>query len=130
MTSIPKVARPHAVAIHWFRKGLRLHDNPALAAAAAGAGAVLPVFVLAPRRADPAECGARRYAFLLEALLNLDAGLGRRFPGQRLLVARGRPEDVLPRLARAAGATLLTYDSSTDDLTRIDYPTGHFFMFA
>ncbi|MBM3602895.1 MAG: deoxyribodipyrimidine photo-lyase, partial [Alphaproteobacteria bacterium] len=31
--------------IHWFRQDLRLADNPALTAAAAGGGAVVPVFV-------------------------------------------------------------------------------------
>lgn len=40
-------------AVIWFRKGLRLHDNPALLAAAATAaktngGALYPVFVLDP----------------------------------------------------------------------------------
>ena len=28
------------------------------------------------------------------------------------------------------GTTSLTYDSATDDLTRIEYPTGHFFEFV
>ena len=33
--------------IHWFRCDLRLHDNPALIAAARhGTGAVLPIFIL------------------------------------------------------------------------------------
>jgi cryptochrome len=35
-------------AILWFRKGLRLHDNPALLEAASGASALYPVFVLDP----------------------------------------------------------------------------------
>jgi cryptochrome len=35
-------------AIMWFRKGLRLHDNPALLAATAGAQYVFPIFVLDP----------------------------------------------------------------------------------
>nr|HRC76829.1 deoxyribodipyrimidine photo-lyase [Kouleothrix sp.] len=34
-------------AIHWFRRDLRLRDNPALhAAAEASAGQVLPLFIL------------------------------------------------------------------------------------
>ena len=98
------------VAIHWFRKGLRLHDNPALAAAAAsGAATVMPLFILDPRFADPARVGARRYQpvddravstlhyyrrrfslhsphssryrFLLEALADLDASLRARCGG-------------------------------------------------
>ena len=35
------------IAIHWFRRDLRLADNPALAAAAAK-GTVVPVVVLDP----------------------------------------------------------------------------------
>jgi deoxyribodipyrimidine photolyase len=31
-----------AVAMHWFRKGLRLHDNAALLEAASGAAALFP----------------------------------------------------------------------------------------
>ena len=34
--------------ILWFRKGLRVHDNPALVKACEGASAVQPVFVLDP----------------------------------------------------------------------------------
>jgi hypothetical protein len=30
------------VAVHWFRKGLRLHDNPALLAACSAATTVYP----------------------------------------------------------------------------------------
>jgi deoxyribodipyrimidine photolyase len=37
-------------ALLWFRLDLRLSDNPALAAALARGGAVLPVFIWAARR--------------------------------------------------------------------------------
>jgi cryptochrome len=47
-------------AIHWFRKGLRLHDNPALAHACANSAAVFPVFVLDPAFADEARVGVNR----------------------------------------------------------------------
>ena len=33
----------HRIAIHWFRKGLRLHDNPALVAAATRSQVVIPI---------------------------------------------------------------------------------------
>lgn len=35
-------------AIHWFRKGLRVHDNPALMAACRGSTNLYPVFILDP----------------------------------------------------------------------------------
>jgi deoxyribodipyrimidine photo-lyase len=95
------------VVIHWFRTDLRLGDNPALHAACASAGRVLPVYCH-----DPAEDaatpwgfvrrGRHRRAFLAAALDDLDAQL--RAQGSRLLQLRGVPAEVLPALARAIGA--------------------------
>uniref|UniRef100_A0A0D9VDJ1 (6-4)DNA photolyase n=1 Tax=Leersia perrieri TaxID=77586 RepID=A0A0D9VDJ1_9ORYZ len=89
-----------AAAMVWFRKGLRVHDNPALDAAqrfgSGGGGARLyPVFVLDPRylRPDPAaaspgsaRAGVARVRFLLESLSDLDSRL--RGLGSRLLLLR------------------------------------------
>ena len=36
------------VAVLWFRKGLRLHDNPVLLEAIAGADHLYPVFIADP----------------------------------------------------------------------------------
>ncbi|XP_006647054.2 (6-4)DNA photolyase isoform X2 [Oryza brachyantha] len=88
-----------AAAMVWFRKGLRVHDNPALEAARRGCGRLYPVFVLDPRylRPDPvaaspgsARAGAARVRFLLESLSDLDARLCRL--GSRLLLLRA-PSD-------------------------------------
>ena len=58
------------VAVHWFRKGLRLHDNPGLVRAlAASSGRTVPLFVIDPWfLAASGRVGVRRYQFLLEAL--------------------------------------------------------------
>lgn len=86
----------------WFRKGLRVHDNPALVDAARRcgmAGRLYPVFVLDPHylRPDPAaaspgsaRAGVARVRFLLESLNDLDARLRRL--GSRLLVLRARDD--------------------------------------
>jgi len=51
----------------WFRKSLRLRDNPALAEAIALRPAALyPVFVIDPHFVAPERVGLRRYNFLLE----------------------------------------------------------------
>ena len=42
------------------RKGLRLHDNPALLDSCKGASCVYPVFVLDPNYADPGKVGVLR----------------------------------------------------------------------
>lgn len=63
--------------IVWFRKGLRLHDNPALLAALEGAKHVYPVFILDPYflKPDPSapspgstRVGINRIQFLLQSL--------------------------------------------------------------
>jgi cryptochrome len=86
-------------AMVWFRKGLRVHDNPALDAARRGAGRLYPVFVLDPRylRPDPAaaspgsaRAGVARVRFLLESLGDLDARLRRL--GSRLLLLQARDD--------------------------------------
>ena len=33
------------VAVHWYRHGLRIHDNPALLAALDGAHTLYPIFI-------------------------------------------------------------------------------------
>jgi cryptochrome len=63
--------------IHWFRKGLRLHDNPSLLAACESASHFYPVFFLDPyfAKKDNYRVGINRWRFLLESLQDLDASL-------------------------------------------------------
>jgi deoxyribodipyrimidine photo-lyase len=84
-------------ALLWFRRDLRLRDHPALLAAAERSDAVLGVFVLDEHLLRPS--GPARRAFLGHCLRSLRDDLD-----GRLLVTRGRPADVLPRIAAAVGA--------------------------
>ncbi len=81
--------------IMWFRRDLRLADNPALLAAGADGAAVVPVFVVDPVFAGS---GAPRLAYLHDALRSLDASIRQR-GGHGLLVRRGDPAAVIPALA-------------------------------
>ena len=82
----------------WFRRDLRLVDNPALVAATeAGDGAVVGVFVLDPVLLRAA--GTPRLAVLQRSLRALDAQLG-----GRLVVRRGSPATVLDALCREVTA--------------------------
>ncbi len=83
------------VSVMWFRRDLRLTDNPALAAAAAD-GQVVPLFVVDPKLWKPA--GAPRRCYLAASL----ADLSRRMGG--LVVRTGDPAEVVPAVAREAGA--------------------------
>lgn len=90
------------IALHWFRRDLRLADNTALDAAARAAGLVVPVFVLDERLLRAPDIGAPRVAFLLASLRRLAGALER--AGSRLVVRRGDPARELVALARAVGA--------------------------
>ncbi len=82
--------------IMWFRRDLRLRDQPALREAAS-AGPVLGLFVIDPglwRSAGPA-----RRAWLAASLRSLDESID-----GRLCVRLGRPSSVVPRLAHEVGA--------------------------
>lgn len=91
---MPSPIRPSVL---WFRRDLRLHDHPALLAAAAGDTPVLPLFVLDPALLGPA--GRPRTDWLLGSLAALAARLD-----SHLVVRTGNPVDVVPQVAREAGA--------------------------
>ncbi|XP_076471621.1 cryptochrome-1-like [Babylonia areolata] len=104
--------------IHWFRKGLRLHDNPALLAACENASHLYPVFFLDPHfvKGDNYRVGVNRWRFLLECLRDLDCGL--RKLNSRLYVVKGRPQDMLPLLFREWCVTRLTFEVDTEPFAR------------
>ena len=84
----------------WFRRDLRLRDNPALHEAA-GDGPVVALFVLDPVLLTPS--GAPRLAFLYRSLRALDTDL--RSHGGQLIVRRGDPANVVPKVVKEADAS-------------------------
>jgi hypothetical protein len=88
-----------SAAVLWFRRDLRLGDHPALAAAAQE-GLVVALFVLDDALRRPS--GAPRIAFLYRTLRALDEQL--REHGGALTVRHGRPENIVPAVARECGA--------------------------
>ncbi|XP_057603902.1 cryptochrome-2 [Hippopotamus amphibius kiboko] len=101
-----------ACSVHWFRKGLRLHDNPALLAAVRGAQCVRCVYILDPWFAASSSVGINRWRFLLQSLEDLDTSL--RKLNSRLFVVRGQPADVFPRLFKEWGVTRLTFEYDSE----------------
>ncbi len=90
-------------AVMWFRRDLRLADNPALVEAAAD-GDVLPLFVLDPALWGPA--GLPRRLYLGDSLRALDGGLrSRSGESHGLQVVRGDPVKQVVQAAREVGAT-------------------------
>ncbi|MGH3495377.1 MAG: deoxyribodipyrimidine photo-lyase, partial [Sciscionella sp.] len=85
-----------AATLLWFRRDLRTADHPAMLRAAGGTGRVLGLFVLDEALLGPA--GEVRPAYLFRCLHALNEQLR-----GRLLVVRGDPVQVLPRVALALG---------------------------
>ncbi len=88
--------------IVWLRRDLRLADQAAFDAAAA-AGPVIPVYVLDDETPKHRRMGAASRWWLHHSLASLDADL--RAKGSRLILRRGRCEQVLAEIARETGAT-------------------------
>lgn len=82
-------------AIVWLRRDLRLHDHPALVAAAAE-GLVLPLFVRDPRLAGAGDARRSRLEASLAAFDVATDGA--------LVVRTGNPAVVVPEVAAEAGA--------------------------
>lgn len=81
----------------WFKRDLRIADNPALARAA-GMGAVLPVYLVEPDYWQLPDTSARQWEFIAECLADLRqdlAGLG-----APLVVRVGEAVATLDRLCR------------------------------
>ncbi|MGN6087694.1 MAG: cryptochrome/photolyase family protein [Actinomycetales bacterium] len=91
--------RPRSV--FWFRRDLRLDDNPALLHAGRVGREVLPLFVLDPALWQPA--GETRRAYLAGSLRSLNDDLVARL-GAPLHVREGDPVDVVARMAQEVGA--------------------------
>ncbi len=98
--------------IVWFRQDLRLDDHPALCAAVARGGPVIPVYVWAPEEEGRwAPAGASRW-WLHHSLASLDGSLRSR--GSRLVLRRGGSLESLEAVAREAGATSLFWSRRTE----------------
>lgn len=89
--------------IVWFRRDLRLADNPALTHAAATGRPILPCYIL-DRTESPAPGGAARW-WLGKSLKAL--GVNLIAAGSPLVLRSGHPEVELPRLAEEIGAGLV-----------------------
>ena len=93
--------------ILWFRKDLRLMDNPALRSALER-GAIVPVFVWSPdEEGDWPPGGASRF-WLHQSLQALDGKL--RELGSRLIIRHGNSQEVLESLVKETGANAIFWN--------------------
>ncbi len=83
--------------LHWHRRDLRLHDNVALTRARAQSEKVVGVFCLDPGILDADDVAPARVKYLLACLQELSEKY--RHVGSELLVLRGNPLELLPKVA-------------------------------
>ena len=84
--------------IAWFRRDLRIGDNPALLEAIASGDEIIPVFILDKKLID--ATGSKRLAYLGQSLRALDESLN-----NNLHVMVGDQVEVLTELMKRYGAT-------------------------
>jgi deoxyribodipyrimidine photo-lyase len=96
---------PETTAVVWFRRDLRLHDQPALTHALERYQRVLPLFVIDDEILRGRWPSANRRWFLAGALRSLDAELRKR--DSSLTVVRGDPAVVVPRVTVELGAAAI-----------------------
>ena len=100
-----------SVSLHWFRKALRLHDNPALLKATESSW-LIPLYILDTEYLDPRRTNANRVGFLLDSLKCLDEDL--RSKGSCLFVAKGRPLDIMNSFIKEFQIQRLTFERDTE----------------
>jgi deoxyribodipyrimidine photo-lyase len=102
-------------ALVWFRRDLRITDNPALHNAAARHQTVIPVYVDAPDEESPWAPGAASRWWLHHSLTALDQQL--RALGAPLILRRGASAHELLALAREAGASAIYWNRRYEPAT-------------
>ncbi|RYD65210.1 MAG: deoxyribodipyrimidine photo-lyase [Verrucomicrobiaceae bacterium] len=110
------MAPPYRLAIHWFRRDLRISDNTALHHAAAGAKAVLPVYVLSDWKKSHLWTGEKRQIFLCRCLESLGKNLDS--IGGQLIFRSGSAAAELENLVRETGADAIFYNQDPDPFGR------------
>lgn len=106
-----------SVAIHWFRRDLRLSDNTGFTAATSGHDEVVPVYILSDWQREHPWTGAVRQDFICKSLASLASGL--EAIGGRLIIRQGRDQcAVLEELVRETGADAICYNRDPDPYGR------------
>ena len=96
----------------WFRKDLRLHDNPALQSALLANRQVVPVFVWDSKEGGQWSPGAASRWWLHQALKSLSQDIEKL--GGKLILAKGEAADLIPQIARDHGASKVLYGRTYD----------------
>lgn len=94
--------------IVWFRRDLRLSDNPAISAAVARGAPVVPVYIVDSEEEGGYPAGRVSQRWLRRSLVELDRSL--RKSGSRLVIRRGPSLQALRELAGQIGASCVYWN--------------------
>lgn len=110
-TDVPDLERNH---LHWFRKDLRLHDNPALLKCLENCENFYGVYILDTEAWLHLKTNSSYtiWRFILQCLNELNDKL-RNF-NSRLFVVKGSPVRVLPTLFEKWKVSRLTFNTACD----------------
>jgi deoxyribodipyrimidine photo-lyase len=105
------------IALHWFRRDLRLTDNSALSAAVkAHPGRIVPVYILSSWKSSHRWTGPARQSFLCDCLKSLAEDLTE--IGGRLIVRQGCAVEELERLVEETHAEAIYFNRDPDPFGR------------
>jgi deoxyribodipyrimidine photo-lyase len=93
--------------IVWFRNDLRIHDHPALIAAAQNAEQIVPVFIFNDRLLRGNHSSSNRNRFLIECLKDLKDSFKK--TGADLALRSGEPQKVLIEICKEVSADAVYY---------------------
>ncbi len=96
----------------WFRKDLRLQDNPSLSAALEEGREIIPLFVWDKNEGGKWSPGSASRWWLHQALKSLNTDIEKL--GGKLILAKGKAAELVPEIARAHGAQKVHYARSYD----------------
>ena len=103
-------------AIVWFRRDLRLADNPALLDALSRAKRVIPLYIHAPEEEEPWKPGAASEWWLHHSLASLSVAL--REKGSKLVIRQGSSQRALQEIAHDTKATLVCWNRQYEPAVR------------
>lgn len=106
---MPDAAPP---VIHWFRRDLRITDNPALFEASRQGSPVVPLYVASDWKKNHLWTGPNRQHFLCKSLASLDKNL--ETIGGRLIVRTGGAVGEIARLIEETGARAVFFNRDPD----------------
>lgn len=116
MCALNSPMKSHSIAIHWFRRDLRLTDNTALQAASAASQHLVPCYILSSWKRNHGWTGPARQQFLCGCIQSLSKNL--EASESRLILREGRAEDEIERLIKETGAQAVYFNRDYDPFGR------------